>query len=705
MKMARMFRAILLVAVAVAALCWLRLVDPAPIANLRASGFDLLQQFWPRQQAAAPVVVVDINETSLAKIGQWPWSRDKLARMVDNLGALGAKVIAFDVIFPEPDQQSPTTVFNRPDLAEARKNIATPLPDTDAMLAAAFSHAPVVAAISETTAVQTSLAIPAKASFALRGLINPLAAPQVQGLLANLPQLNEAAKGLGLFNFDLQSESGVARNVPLLWNNGKDFLPSLSLETLRVALGESTYVIAGSSHLENAIESVRIGKIEIPTNERGMFQLYYRQQQAADFISAEQFLGPNIDENQRAKIAGKLVLVGTSAAGLGDRRISSLGETVPGVSIHAQALEQMLSGHFLTRGDWVLQLELLYVAVVALLLAVLSVLWRPASLVAIWMASIATTVFAVTYLFRHNGLLLDATFPLLASTILFLLLLATKLLVTERQGRSLRNAFSHYLAAPMLAQIEADPKALKLGGEQRDITVMFVDIKNFTPMTEKLAPEVLVSMVNQVLSLCTTAIMDERGTLDKYIGDAVMAMWNAPLDIAQHQFHAAMAALKIQELITALNREPALQHILEEAGLPPIGVRIGIATGPATVGNMGSSQRFDYSALGEPVNMAARAEQACKQVGADIVIAGEVVGRATTLSILDAGKLTFRGLTNKVQCHAVFGAVKGDAHKQADMALYGFQSGTRLLQPKLDAHYALFIAALAERHTDYGMKP
>ncbi|MEP6828488.1 MAG: adenylate/guanylate cyclase domain-containing protein [Aestuariivirga sp.] len=703
-KVARLFRAILLALTVVAALCWLRLADPAPIANLRASDFDLMQQLWPRQQTSNPVVIVDIDESSLARIGQWPWSRDKLAKMVENLNALGAKVIAFDVIFPEPDQQSPATVLRRPELADAAKNLSSPLPDTDAIFAEAVAHTPVVAAAAQVSSTAPNSASIKKAGFAIRGTVTALAAPQLQGLISNLPALNAAAKGLGLINIDLATESGVARNVPLLWSDGKDFLPSLSLEVLRVAQNESTYLVSGSPNIDNAIESVRVGKYEIPTNENGLFQLYYRPPRAEDSYSAALFLDSSPDEKLRSKIDGKLVLIGTSAAGLGDRRISSLGQTVPGVSVHAQAIEQILAGQYLARGEWVTQLELLYIVAAALLFALCSIFLRPGMFVAAWITSVAATLYGATFFFRHSGLMFDATFPLMASTLLFLSLLATKLLVTERYGRSLRHAFSHYLAPPLLTQIEDNPGALKLGGEQREITVMFVDIKNFTPMTEKLAPNVLVALINQVLSLCTTAVLDEQGTLDKYIGDAVMAFWNAPLDIAQHQYHAAAAALKIQNAITAFNLQPGTQSMLNEAKLQPIGLRIGIATGLATVGNMGSSQRFDYSALGEPVNMAARAEQACKQVGADIVIAGQLIGRTTTLSTLDAGKLSFRGLSHKVQCYAVFGHTKDDAHKQADMALFSFQSGTRLLQPKLAAHYSQFITALVSRRTDYGLK-
>lgn len=700
----RLLRTVILALAVSAALCWLRVHDPAPVASLRASGFDVLQQLWPRKQISEPVVIVDIDEASLAHIGQWPWSRDKLAKMVDNLSGLGAKVIAFDMIFPETDHQSPAAIFKQPEFSDMQKNLANTLLDTDALFATAIQKAIVVAAAAQVTLPQTPLMPIAKAGFNVRGAATPLAAPLLQGVVSNLPEINDAAKGIGLINLDLASQSGVARNLPMLWSDGKSFLPSFALEILRVSQSESSYLVTGAQNIDNALESVHIGKLDIPTNENGLLQLYYRPQQTQSYISAASLLDANLDDSLRIKIDGKLVLLGTSAAGLGDRRISTLGETVPGVSVHAQAIEQILSGQFLTRGDWVNQLELIYVFLAGLIMAVLSVLTRPATLLAVWIATITLTLYGVTVAFLKYSLLFDATFPLLASALLFLSLLAVKLLVTERQGRSLRFAFSHYLSAPLLREIERNPKALKLGGEQRDITVMFVDIKSFTPMTENLSPVDLVSLVNQVLSLCTTAILSENGTLDKYIGDAVMAIWNAPLDISNHQFQAAAAALKIQEGLAALNRQPQIMTLLNNAKLSPIGVRIGIASGLATVGNMGSAQRFDYSALGEPVNMAARAEQACKQVNSDIVIAGELRDKSQTLSCLDAGKLSFKGLAKKVQCHAVFCISRDEAHKQADMALYSFQSGTRLLQPKLASRYVDFVSGLANRRTDYGLK-
>jgi adenylate cyclase len=219
----------------------------------------------------------------------------------------------------------------------------------------------------------------------------------------------------------------------------------------------------------------------------------------------------------------------------------------------------------------------------------------------------------------------------------------------------LRNAFAHYVAGPVLADIERNPQALKLGGEQREITVMFADIRNFTPMSEKLKPDELVSRINTILTACTEAVISENGTLDKYIGDAVMAFWNAPLPVEEHQYRAACAALKIQDELERLNRDESFSSSLKQAGLWPISIRIGLASGPATVGNMGSANRFDYSALGETVNIAARAEQACKEVEADIILAGPLLGKTEDLACLDAGRITMRGKGGRISAHAIFG--------------------------------------------------
>ena len=244
------------------------------------------------------------------------------------------------------------------------------------------------------------------------------------------------------------------------------------------------------------------------------------------------------------------------------------------------------------------------------------------SLVAL-IITIALMLAASLYAFRAMGILLDATFPITSFLGTFLAGTALRLFVTDREGRQLRRAFGHYVAPGVLAEIEKNPGMLKLGGEIRDVTVMFVDIANFTPMSQKLKPEELVHLINDILSACSTAILNHQGTIDNFIGDAVMAFWNAPIDQADHQTMACRSALEIQQAIATLNADPQIQEKLKHAGLPPVAVRVGLASGEALVGNVGSATRFDYSVIGETVNTAARTESACKELGCNIALAGE----------------------------------------------------------------------------------
>jgi adenylate cyclase len=682
------------------ALLALRILDPPVISNLRAAGFDTLQVALPRHSPPQPVTVVDIDEASLREIGQWPWPRNKLATLVARLQELGAATVVFDVLFPEPDRASPSNMAKDPDLGPLFANAATPLPDYDKAFADQLQKgASVVAANAIADAAPSPP--PQKAGFAETGLPTKFAPPQAAGFISNLPAINDAARGLGIINIDLAGNGGVARNLPLLVGDGEHFHPSLVLEALRVAQGESTYVINASPTTENAITSIRIGPIEIPTSENGSMPIYYRHDTRDLYISAAELLKPTTADDLRKRIEGHIVLIGTSATGLLDTRTSSLGEAIPGVSVHAQALEQILSGQFLSRPEGSAGAEFIFIAFAGLLFSTLANWLKPWPLLLTLFGAVICLGAITLFAFVQWGLLVDFTYPLLASISIFLVTLAFKLLVIDRQGRMLRNAFAHYVAGPVLTDIERNPRALKLGGEQREITVMFADIRNFTPLSEKLSPEQLVLTVNRILSTCTDAVIAENGTLDKYIGDAVMAFWNAPLEVEDHQFRAISAALRIQKGIDALNQESEFAGRLKAVGLWPLSLRVGLASGPATVGNMGSAERFDYSALGQTVNIAARAEQACKDVDVDILLAGDLMGRSKSLATLDAGKLQMRGAQGRISTHAIFGPQRDEACQHADAALYGFQSGTRMLVPKLPEAYMRFISRLPTRREDY----
>ncbi|MBL8790527.1 MAG: adenylate/guanylate cyclase domain-containing protein [Rhizobiales bacterium] len=645
-------------------LTFMRSSDPALIASLRGSGFDTLQRIWPREMSEAqPVRIIDIDEASLGEVGQWPWPRSTLAALTNELIDLGAAAVAFDIVFPEPDRMSPRKVLATPEAQEALKAASatldpTTLPDNDETFATAIRGRPVVLAFASSGGSRTK-APPLKAGFAQTGEDALDAAPRLLAITTNLPILDAAAAGVGSMNISLATDEGVARQIPFLLGDGERLYPSLAAETLRVAQGAETLLVHASPDTRNAIESLVVGDLEVPLSESGQFYVYYRPDPRDLYVPAARVLSGKERDALRPLIEGHVVFVGTSAVGLLDVRTSALGETVPGVSVHAQAIEQVLSGTFLTRPEWAAGAEILGVIVVGIALAAFTGFVRPrTSIIACALLAVAI-IAGVLLAFRSGSLLLDATYPLIALTLTFLGSIALKLMVTDRHGRQLRGAFAQYVAPAVLAEIENNPASLKLGGEMRDVTVLFVDIENFTPLSEKLDPVSLVKVVNRLLDAGSKAILAEKGTIDKYIGDAIMAFWNAPIPLENHQYHAARAAIGIRKAVAALNDDPDLHALLTERGAPRLAVRVGLASGPACVGNMGSAERFDYSVLGETVNTAARTEATCKALGFDIAVAGTLNGKTAELAWLYAGSLPMKGKSRAEPVHII---VDDEAH-------------------------------------------
>ncbi len=660
MDLKRIAPGFLLAALALIVMIAIRAADPPIFSAMRGAGFDTLQRLWPRQaDETLPVRIIDIDEASLKKIGQWPWPRKTLADLVDKLSDLGASAIVFDIVFPEPDRVSPRQLINDPDFrkiasAAGAKTDDLDWPDSDAEFAAMLAGKPVVLAFANSTD-STSGEIPLKAGFALTGA-DALSAPlRLQGATHNLPMFEDAAAGLGGISLDLSSNQGVARQIPMLWSDGKRYYPSLVVEALRVAQGAGNVVVHGATDTENVLVSLSVGQFEVPLNEHGLFTLHYRHLTPDLYVPAAEVLNSTSSDSVKSRIEGNIVFVGTSATGLLDSRTTALGETIPGVAIHAQATEQILSGHFLQRPDWIVDAEYLGVGLVGMVIAWLCAAYRPAIPFAATGVAAVGTAAVSTMAFRNSGLLIDPTFPLLALILTFLTGIAWRLLVTDRDGRKMRRAFGHYVAPSVLAEIENNPQQLRLGGEVRDVTVMFVDIANFTPMSEALSAEELVQTVNGLWEACGHAILAHHGTIDKFIGDAVMAFWNAPVAVQAHQREAARAALAIRDALSRFNESEAVRGLFQQKHLSPIALRIGIASGPAAVGNMGSADRFDYSVLGDTVNTASRAETVCKRLGHDIAIAGLVAPETKSLALLLAGHLTLKGKSLVAPVHIVVG--------------------------------------------------
>ncbi|MDG4647333.1 adenylate/guanylate cyclase domain-containing protein [Roseibacterium sp. SDUM158017] len=676
----RLQRSVLALGLAiVAVLVVLRLFDPLPLQAVRNAYFDYLQIFDPRDYQDLPVVVVDIDEPSLAEFGQWPWPRSLMARMLDELTAAGAAVVAFDVLFAEPDRQSPARLLQDPELAglfrEDLAQDAIETLDNDRRFAEAISRSAVVLGLASAASggVETGdLARPGLVEIGNR----PSEGLHVFGRSTTLvPGLADAAQGLGNINTSPRLNDGRIRTVPLLWGTETGAVATLGIEALRVALGEDTFILRGVGDVRGAVESVQIGGFVIPATSRGEMWVRYRRDDPRLYVSARDVLGRDDPAWLQSAVQGRIVLVGTSAAGLLDIRTTALGETVPGVSIHAQLIEQVLLDDHLTRSDFVAGLEVVAQALLGLMVAFMMARAGPQlSLVAGGLGAVAV-IGASWWMFQRHSVLVDATYPLLGGALNFGLLTAYRFVVTDRERRMIRRSFSQYLAPSVLGEIENRGYRIELGGEVRELTVMFTDIRNFTPLSESMAADALVPLLNDLFTDLTEEILERDGTIDKFIGDSVMAFWNAPLTVTDHARQGAMAALAMRAALSRfLARRPDLAQ--------PIGIGIGLHSGDACVGNIGSRQRFNYSAIGDAVNLAARVEASCKAVGFDIVATEAVRERAPDLAWLPLGSL----------------ALKGVGRRQTLLALVG---GAELAQSeaftRLAARHDALLARIAEK--------
>lgn len=657
----------------VCGLTFIRWADPAALRELRNSAFDQYQRLVPREYVPVPVRIVDVDEASLRELGQWPWPRDRLAELLARLGELGAAVVVFDILFSEPDRLSPRTVLQN--VTAVDSGLLSSLPDNDEIFARQIAAHPTVLGLAG--APDGAPPPPSKASFAYVGE-NPIAAlPPISGAVLPLPVLAEAAQGIGDTSMNSLQENAIVRIMPMFQTDGTQILPSLTLEALRVAQGASTYIIETASEAAVSIVALKIGDFEVPTTRTGGLWLYLTPEMPDRYISASKVLQGSAEE-LAPLVEGHIVLVGTSAAGLLDIRATPLGQNVPGVSLHAQALEQMLTGTFLSRPDWADGLEVTMIAAAGLLVAVMTAMFSPMIAIGAGTALSAAFLALSWHAFRSWGFLIDPVAPILASSVAQFAAVGFRLLVTDRERRHIRRAFGNYVSPAVLARAENQP-ALRLGGEDREITMMFMDIRDFTTISEGLTSTSLVSFLNKLLTGLSRHIIESDGTLDKFIGDSIMAFWNAPVDVDEHPARAARCALKMRDTLRDMNATGAL-------GLDrKVAIGIGINTGIACVGEIGAENRFNYSAVGDSVNTTARIESMCKDVGFDILISGSTAERLTGFAMLEAGSRSLKGKSGKT---ALFLLVGDEAFARTA----GYESIKK-------AHTA-FVAALAQGEPD-----
>ena len=605
----------------------LRIADFAPIEELRVRVFDFYQRFEPRVKTARPVTIVDIDEPSLRKFGQWPWPRTQLADMVINLANLGAVAIAFDVVFSEPDRLNPDVAAKTMRyLDELTRSKLRELPSNDQVLADAIRRARVV--LGETGLDTVVSSIDKDLPFTGFATLGEGARPhffEFPGLLRNVPVLEKVAAGRGLLTI-VPERDGIIRRVPMILLAQGHEMPSLSLEMLRVITGTSTIL---TKYDRNGVKSVAVRGLDIPTDKNGEFWVHFARRDPSIYVSATSVLDNSVPVE---KIKGKLVLIGTSAVALNDIKTTPVSAAMPGVEVHAQVLEAALTHAVLAQPNYAIGVELLGAFVLGLLVIIFTPNLGPVTLVGVGALFASVLIGTSWYFYKEERLLIDFTYPLLSTTAIYLTLIFASFVREQAQRRQIRSAFGQYISPALVEQLAQSPEKLKLGGEEREMTIMFSDVRGFTSISEsyKANPQGLTALMNRFLTPLTDAILARKGTIDKYMGDAIMAFWNAPLDDNEHQVNACNAALDMLAKIDALNKERELEAQNGGHVYIPINVGVGLNTGVCVVGNMGSNLRFDYSVLGDSVNLASRLEGQSKEYGFPII-----AGSKTALAAKD----------------------------------------------------------------------
>ena len=457
----------------------LRVADFAPIEELRVRTFNSFQRFDPRVKTVRPVTIVDIDEKSLAKLGQWPWPRTRIADLVTSLTKLGAVVIAFDVIFSEPDRLNPDAAADTfRNLDEDTRTKLRALPSNDQIFADAMRHSRVVLGESglpeEVAEFDKTLPV---TGLAMLGGDPQRFMFDFPGLLRNTPVLEKAAGGRGLLTINPERD-GIVRRVPMIMLAQGATMPSLSFEMLRLATGTDTIFIKSDAA---GIKSVAVRGLEVPTDRNGQLWVHFARYDPSLYVPAVDVLEGRVAPE---KIARKLVLIGTSAVGLNDIKTTPVSAAMPGVEIHAQVLEAALTKSLLSQPPYGPLLEFGAAIILGILVIAFAPQFGPVTLVAVGALFATLLVGASWYFYTQHRLLIDFTYPLLSTTVIYLTLIFTSFVREQAQRRQIRSAFGQYLSPALVEQLAQSPEKLKLGGEEREMTIMFSDVRGFTTISE-----------------------------------------------------------------------------------------------------------------------------------------------------------------------------------------------------------------------------
>ncbi|MFZ3048067.1 MAG: adenylate/guanylate cyclase domain-containing protein [Desulfatirhabdiaceae bacterium] len=600
------------------------------LMELKAWDLHFLQR--GKLEPSGMTAFVGVDEDSVNRIGRWPWPRRKMAELIQAVEHHGASVIGLDMGFFEPDlklrQQAILDIRDKfqqipgdspQQLLSTLETMAAEA-DDDMILATTIRELSIPLVLGHFFYFDPDAFIPStppdsvleKARCPLVRVIQEPAMGRLAeavGLETNIPLIEASSLYMGSFNV-FADPDGTVRWMPLVFRYENHLFPSLSLQVLSAVFPDRPVMIIMDSH---GIQNIRLGSTDIPTNNRGEILLnYYGPAYTFPYFSAVSLLNHEIPDN---RLSGRMVIIGNTTVGLHDMRPTPFSEVFPGVELHCNVIENIIQQNFLSRSDR--NAPLIDIALLILSAGFFLILNHFTK--GLYLAGGVTILFLghiglTHYAFLDLKLWLNHVYPLLNLTVIYLGTSIHEYLIEEREKRRIRQTFSLYVHETVVDEMLKHPDMLRLGGEKKELTVLFSDIRGFTSLSEKLPPESLVTQLNEYLTQMSQVVFDNYGTLDKYIGDAVMAIFGAPLPQKDHSEKASATALDMIE------RLKTLQNKWRQEGKPILEIGVGVNTGPMIVGNMGSERRFDYTVLGDNVNLASRLEGLTKMYGVSIIV-------------------------------------------------------------------------------------
>ncbi len=619
--------------------------NPLPLQILRHALFDQYQRWQPRVVRDSPVRVIDIDDESLRRLGQWPWPRTRLAELATRLQSGAPRVVTLDVLLAEPDRTSPQAMLQLWPANAALRQQLQALPDHDAVLAQALGRGPFVLGMALERQAQAGVPAQVKARFAARGAAAQPYLHAFSGAINPLPELSAAARGIGAMTF-LPDADGVVRRVPLLLRVGDALVPSLATETLRLAQGSATLVTRTAAAHDAGLQDLQVGSITLPSTAQGEAWLHYAMPDSRRTLPAWKVLQGQFDPSV---LTGKLVLVGTSASGLLDLRFSPLGVALPGVEIHAQFLEQVLSGAQLVQPAWGAAAQLLLAALGGLTVGAVALGFGALysfSFLLLVLAAIGTLAWLG---FSRYGLLLDAVWPCITVTLSYVFSSLARHRMSEARQRWIRQAFSRYVSPNLVAYLIKRPESLELGGKRQTCSFVFTDLADSTALLETMDPAAAVSLFNDYLDGMIAIVFAHQGTLTRIVGDGLAILFSAPLVQPDHQQKALSCAWALHQFSSQYAAR------MQARGLRFGLTRVGVHSGEVMVGNFGGSAIFDYRALGDPINTAARLESANKPFGTTVCVSQATLDGCNGWRTRPVGWVLLQGKTQALQVHEVLG--------------------------------------------------